>query len=210
MGYLIWTAIKNAAVDFWDEMLYLFIFNVIWLVGTLLIIPWPFVTFGLFAIAYDVGQGKGIKFGSFFGHAAQVWKQAYIWGGINIGLIIVLLVNIRFYGNIEAPWAVALQIIIIGIVIFWLVLQLIALAIYPRLEEPGFKLAVRNAAVVFARYPVAILILLVLIVALVIASFFLQILFIVATFSMIAVATNRMVGAAVTRELQRGSDEEAE
>lgn len=208
MGYMIWTAIKSAAVDIWDEMLYLMIFNVIWVVGTVLIIPWPFVTFGLFAIVYDVGQGKGIKFGTFFRYAARVWKQAYIWGGINIAVLIIWLVNLNFYGDISAQWAGGLQIVILGVGIFWFVLQVVALAIYPRLEEPGFKLATRNAAVIFGRYPLPVLALLLVIAVVVAISYFLQVLLLLATVSIIAVVINRMVEAVIKRELQRDEIEE--
>jgi hypothetical protein len=53
--------IKNSASDIWDEMFYLIIFNLIWVVGTLLILPWPFVTFGLFFTAYDIGEARGLN-----------------------------------------------------------------------------------------------------------------------------------------------------
>ncbi|MFC1976408.1 hypothetical protein ACFLXQ_08410 [Chloroflexota bacterium] len=210
MGYMIWHAIKQSAIDIWDEMLYLIVFNVIWLVGTLLIIPWPFVTFALFAIAYDVGQSKGIGFGKFFSYGRQAWKQAYIWGGINLGILIVALVNVSFYSNIAASWAAFLQMLIIGVSIIWFVLQLIALPIYPRLEEPGFKQAVRNAAVLFGRYPLVILTIVGLAAILVAVPLFfgiLQILFVLGTFSIIAILMNRMVEAMIKRELKRETEE---
>ncbi|HEX9924731.1 MAG TPA: hypothetical protein VGD99_18895, partial [Anaerolineae bacterium] len=65
---MILTALKNSVLDLWEEMFYALVFSIIWVVGTVLIIPWPFVTFGLFFTVYDVGQGKGIKLSTFFGH----------------------------------------------------------------------------------------------------------------------------------------------
>ena len=203
---MIWDVIKQSAADIWDEMLYLMIFNVIWLIGTLLIIPWPFVTFGIFAVAYDIGQNKGIKFTTFFSHARRVWKQAYIWGGINLGLLIVLLVNINFYGNIRAQWAEIAQILIIGFTLFWGILQLVALPIYPRLEEPGFKLAMRNAVVVMGRYPLATLSLIAVVVVIGVISYFFQIIILLGAFSIITIVANRMVGAIIKRELKRGTE----
>jgi hypothetical protein len=64
---MIWIALKQTGADIWDEILSLLIFNVITLVGMVLSIPWPFVTFGLFEMAYDIGQGKGVKFSAFLG-----------------------------------------------------------------------------------------------------------------------------------------------
>jgi uncharacterized membrane protein YesL len=211
MDYMIWHTIRQSAIDIWDEMFYLIIFNIIWLVGTFLIIPWPFVTFALFAIAYDIGQSKGISLGKFFSYGRQAWKQAYIWGGINLGVMIVALVNIRFYGDITASWAAILQMFLLGVTIFWFIVQLVALPIYPRLEEPSFKLAVRNAAVLFGRYPLVILIIMGLAVALVVAPLLLsilQILLVVGTFSIIAILLNRMVEAMVRKELKREDEDE--
>ena len=90
---LIWTILKKALLDFWEDMLNLIIFNVLWLVGALLIIPYPFMTFGLFYTAYDIGQGKGIKLSTPFKYGKQTWKPAYIWGVINLVALILFLAN---------------------------------------------------------------------------------------------------------------------
>jgi uncharacterized membrane protein YesL len=201
---MIWTALKQTGSDIWDEMLNLVLFNVVTFIGTILIIPWPFVIFGLFEMVYDVGQGKGIKFTAFFTRAAQVWKQAYVWGGINLGVIIVVLINLNFYGNFEASWAEIAQIIMFGISVFWFVLQLIVLPIYPRLEEPGFRLALRNAAVLMGRYPLPTLTMLLIVGAMIALTIFVRQcswFLVVGLFSFPAVLCNRMVGAMVRKEL---------
>jgi hypothetical protein len=230
MGYMIWQAIKQAALDLRDETLLLMAFNIIWvigiapfvlfmyvslgmefylifwLIGIVLLTPLPFVTFAMFAIVFDIGQGKGIKLGTFFVYGWQALKLAYTWGGINLVIFTLLIINYQFYGGIEAAWGGAVQILFLAILLVWAMLQLVALAIYPRLEEPGFKLAVRNAVVVVARYPLLIFTLLGLIVIIGVISIFLQIIILLFTFSMIALLTNRMVEAAVKKELQRSLD----
>jgi uncharacterized membrane protein YesL len=201
---MIWATLKQTGSDIWDELLHMVLFNVITLFGTILIIPWPFVTFGLFEMVYDIGQGKGIKFTAFFSRAAQVWKQAYIWGGINLGVIIVVLINLNFYGNFAASWASFAQIIMFGFAVFWFALQLIVLPIYPRLEEPGFKLALRNAAVLMGRHPLPTLTVLVIVGAMVALTILVQQcnwFVMLGFFSFTAVLCNRMVGAMVRQEL---------
>jgi len=202
MGYMIWQAIKKTAIDVWDEILFLIFFNIIWLAGSLLILPLPFVTFALLAVVYDIGQSKGIHFSTFFRHGWRALKQAYIWGGINLGVFILLWVNYRFYGGIEASWGPSAQAVIIGVIVIWSILQLIALAMYPRMSAPGFKLAMRNAAVVMARYPLVILTLLGVIVLIGVISFFFLPMLLV-SFSLIALLTNRLVEAMISRELKR-------
>ncbi len=200
---IIWTILKKALLDFWEEMLHLIIFNVLWLVGTLLIIPYPFVTFGLFYTAYDIGQGKGIKLSTPFKYGKKTWKPAYIWGVTNLVVLFLFWVNFRFYGGIATQWAVVLQLFFMAFTIFWLILQLITLAIYPRLVEPGFKLALRNAVIIMARHPLVMLTLLALIILLAIATIFFMAIAFVALFAFLAVLSNSIVVVLLEKELAR-------
>ena len=200
---VIWTILKKALLDFWEDMLYLVIFNVAWLVGAMLVIPYPFMTFGLFYTAYDIGQGKGIKLSTPFKYGKQTWKTAYIWGVINLVVLILFWMNFRFYGGFEAQWAVVLQLFFLALTIFWVILQLITLALYPRLVEPGFKLAIRNAAVIMARHPLVMLVLLMIIILLTVATLFITAIAFVALFAFLAVLANSIVDVLVNRELKR-------
>ena len=200
---VLWTILKKALLDFWEDMLHLIIFNVLWLVGVLLIIPYPFMTFGLFYTVYDIGQGKGIKMSTPFKYGKQTWKPAYVWGIINVVVLFLFWVNFRFYTGFEAQWAVVMQLFFIALTIFWVILQMIALAIYPRLVEPGFKLAVRNAAVIMARYPLVMLMLLVLIILLAVATAFFTAIAFVALFAFLAVLANSIVAVLLEKELDR-------
>lgn len=198
---MIWQVVKKSMVDSWDELLYVIVFNLIWLFGTLLIIPWPFVTFALFYTAKDIGEGKGIGFGKFFGYGRQTIKPAYIWGGINLVVLIGLWLNIRFYGGFEAQWAGMLQILLGAILFLWVFMQLITLGLYPRLIEPGFRLALRNAAVISARYPAMVVTLVAVIVILAVISVFFTAVAFLLPFSIIAILTNNAVEAMLKREL---------
>lgn len=200
--------IKKSALDVWEEALYLIVFNVIWFLGAFLILPFPFLTFALFFTVYDISEGKGVKFGSFFEHGRQVWKQAYIWGVINLGVFVLAWVNISFYSQIEAQWAVVIQMVIIAITFFWTILQLVSLPMYPRLKEPGFRLALRNAAAVVGLQPLAIFSLIVIVALVGMITLFFQALIFLAAISIIAVAANRTVEAVLLRVM--GKKEEPE
>ncbi len=200
---MVWNIIRNSAADIWDEMLYLMIFNIIWLIGLVLVVPWPLVTFGLFFTVYDIGESKGIGFGKFWGYARRMWQQAYLWGGINLAVLIIAWANLNFYTRIEAQWAALLQMFITALSLFWVILQLLILSFYPRLEQPGFKLALRNAGVAIGRYPLLIFFLIIIVVLiLAIASFFPAVMLLGAV-SIIAVVTNRIVDVVVKKEKQR-------
>lgn len=200
---MIFSAIRKSAIDAWDELLLLMVFNIIWVVGTVLVLPWPFVTFALFFTVRDIGEGKGIKFNTFLNYGRENLKPAYIWGGINLVILVALLGNLYFYGRFPAQWAGVIQIFILTVLFFWGLTQLVALALYPRLVEPGFRLALRNAAVLLGRYPLPVLALLSVIALLIVLSLFFSALFVLITFSVIAVFINGMVDALVNHELKR-------
>ncbi len=200
--------IKKSALDVWEEALYLIIFNVIWFLGAVLILPLPFFTFALFFTVYDISQGKGISFGAFFTYGRQMWKQAYTWGVINLGVYVLAGVNLSFYCQIAAQWAAIIQLVVLALTIFWTILQVVSLPMYPRLKEPGFRLALRNAAAVVGLQPLAIFTLIVIIGLVGIITLFFQALAFLAAISIIAVAANRTVEAVLQKII--GKKEQAE
>jgi uncharacterized membrane protein YesL len=199
---------KKSALDVWEEALYLIIFNVIWFLGALLILPLPFLTFALFFTVYDISQGKGVKFGAFFEYGRQMWKQAYTWGVINLGVFVLAWINISFYRQIAAQWAAVIQMVIIAMTVFWAILQLVSLPMYPRLKEPGFRLALRNAAAVVGLQPLAIFSLIVIVGLVGIITLFFQAIVFLAAISIIAVTANRTVEEVLQRVMNKKEETE--
>ncbi len=195
-----WMIIKNAIGDFWDEMLWLVIFNILWLICLVLIVPYPLATFGLFFVAQDIGEGKGIKFGQFFGYGLKFWRQAYLWGVINLVVLTIMWINFTFYGTVEAGWAVYAQMFMLALMVLWLVLQLFALAFYPRLVNPQYKLALRNAGIAMSRYPVLVLLLVVVLVVMGVLALFVPAIIVIGGAAIIALITNRIVATIVKKE----------
>lgn len=229
---MIWAILKNAAADIWDEMLYLMIFNIIWvaitipglwlivqgtalaflpfiLLGAILLLPCSFVLFGLIFTVYDIGEAKGIGLGTFWKHIQQTWRQAYVWGLINLAVGVIAWVNWFFYAQVEAEWAGFAQMVVLALGLLWLILQLLALAFYPRLERPGFKLALRNAGVVLGRYPLVGFFLLILVLLISGVAFFFPIIYFLGAFSIMAIIANRVVAAILIKEKRREEEREA-
>jgi len=198
-----WYVLKKSALDMWDELLYAAVFNLIWVLGTLLFVTWPFVTFGLFYISKDISDGKGIKFKRFFEYGRQHWRPAYIWGGINLIVLILIWLNLNFYAGLDAQWAGLMQLFFIALAIIWGMLQLIVLAVYPRLVEPSFKLALRNATVITARYPLLVLTLLAVVILMVALTRFFSAVVLVLPFSAVAICSNNVVDVVLKREEDR-------
>lgn len=197
----IWHILKKSTIDLWDEMLYMLLFNLIWLIGTILVLPWPFVTFALFGISRDVSEAKGIKFAHFFNYGREMLKPAYIWGGINLVALWLFWFNIRFYSGFNAQWAAVLQLFFISMTGVWLLLQFIAVALYPQLVEPSYKLALRNAAILLGKYPLVVISIALVIVAVLFITLFFPAFGFVMTFSFIAILITNMVKVLLKEEL---------
>ncbi len=127
------------------------------IVNTVLILPFAFFIFALYRLLYDCRQGIVIGFRAYFRYLRSMAKQALIFGAINLFVILMVGWNLRFYAQFEAAWAGIFQLTFLSITIIWSILQFVMLPLYPRLEEPSFKLALKNAAVIMGRYLVPVL-----------------------------------------------------
>lgn len=228
---LLWTILRSTLSDLWEEALWLLAFNVLWALGTLpglwlvasglanarwtltllglvLALPWPLLTFGLYHVAYEVGQGKAIGFGAFFRGGWQMWRQAYVWGGANLLIVTVLVTNATFYNRPGAPFGVSaagfiLSGFFIALLMLWLLLQVFVLAMYPRLERPGWRLAMRNALILMFTQPLPTFFVAVLILMLAGLSVLIPALGLLLLMAVIAFLSNQATAAMLEVERER-------
>ena len=180
----IWPIVKETAVYFWDDLFHLVVFNVLTIItlspgifilqtsvqiqpspsplvyGPLVVLAWlivPYMLFSFYWTAYDISEGKAIKFSTFFRGGRQMLKHAYIWWSINVIVVSMLILNLVFYLNLGANWSGYVSMFFFGLTLTWILIQLFALTLYPRLVEPGFRVASRNALALIAGHPIAIL-----------------------------------------------------
>lgn len=181
---LFWKILKQTAVGLWEELLYIVLFNFIvylpilvapnlifmgWSgyplllpLGVLCLLALPPALFGLFHTTDQISKGNAIKFATFFDGARQSLKPAYIWGGINLVVIVLFVANIVFYFRVQASWGSMVSMFLFGVAVVWGVIQLLALSLYPRLITPGFKLAQKNALALAGMQPMLLLAIIVL------------------------------------------------
>jgi hypothetical protein len=100
-----------------------------------------------------------------------------------------------------------MQILLIAFTIFWLLLQLVALPMYPRLEKPGLRLALRNGIVAMGQYPGISFVLLFLVAVMVIAASLFPLFAFMGAGSLTAVLANRTVGVIVARAVKAETEE---
>ena len=200
--YTVWSIIKKTGLDIWEEILKLLVFNLMWVLSVVLILPWPFITFGLFFTAKDIGEGRGVSFFSPFTYGLQVLKPAYTWAIINLAVYFGIFLNLNFYSGLDAVWAKFVQVFILSLALFWTILQLVMLAMYPRLTIPSFKLAIRNALIITSRHPLSIFAMVMGAVIILALSTFAPVIILLLSVSAVIMLINNVVDAVVAQELK--------
>ncbi len=177
---VIWDILKKTALFGWEEIIHLVLANIItlaallagptlvitginrgsallMLAGSVVMFAIPPALFGLFWLTYQISLGNAVKFSTFVDGVKQPLKPMFIWGGINLLVVVMLVSNVIFYQAMEAAWAAFVAQFFYGVLIVWLILQLLTLAMYPHLETPGFRLALKNTLRLFAINPFAVI-----------------------------------------------------
>jgi uncharacterized membrane protein YesL len=216
---LVRSIIVKTLGDLWEEAFPLILFNMFWVAGSvpglallgygaagpflslivlglIALLPWPFVTFGLFFAAHEVVEEKVVSLKTFFQGGRQMWRQAYLWGGLNVLVMAILLSNITFYNSPASPIGntaigPVVSALFAGITLSWLVWQEFVLAIYPRLETPALWPALRNAGILVLTQPAPVLCVAILSVALGFLALKAPPLGLLSNFSIMAVLTSR-------------------
>jgi hypothetical protein len=174
---LLWPVLKKTFVYYWDEILYLFLFNLVIFVASLLcifvvmagwsnlplivfvplpLLVWsvmPFLLFSLFWGANEIGEGRIVRVREMFHGGRILWKQALVWGGANVFMALVFVSNVVFYTRFDTVWSRYVTLGFLGLASVWVIIQLYALTIYPRLETPNFIEAQKNALGILIAQP---------------------------------------------------------
>jgi uncharacterized membrane protein YesL len=230
---LLWTIMRKTFSDIWSESFLFILFNVLWVggsapgflliaygaisrtlififTGIMALFPWPFLTFALFRMAYEAGEARAIGFRMFFTEGRNNLRQAYKWAAVNLIIMPILLTNITFYSNPDSPLGdttigTVISSLFMSITMFWLIVQLFVLTMYPRLERPGVRDALRQAVQIIGRWPVPVLFVAFLAMSFGLISIFVPILPLLITFSFIAVMANRATAEILIAEERQSS-----
>jgi uncharacterized membrane protein YesL len=185
--------VKLAFLDFFEEIFLLILFNLLWSISALLVLPLPFATAGLAWAAAEIGQGKVIKWRTFFEGGRRYWRPAYRWGLLNLVVWVLIFINFNFYNNIAATWALFVRTLVLSSAILWASIQLYVFPLLILQETPSLRLAYRNGLVLMGSQPALTVVLLALAAALLFVSVLLTFPLFVLYFALIALLSNRAV-----------------
>ena len=192
---LFWEAVK----DFWDELFFLALLNIVTALLAVLVITLPPALAGLWNVANRVAQGKAIGWSDYFeGFRRYFWKA---WGLalLNILVITIAITNLRFYTPGNAPFEIHptlslwIRALWMAVAFLWLTLQMYPLALLLEQEDQRLRVTLRNTAVIFIANPGFTLVLAALLLIVAVISTLLSPLWFFLTPALLAVVCNKAV-----------------
>jgi uncharacterized membrane protein YesL len=153
--------IGRAVVDWWDSWLDMVLLSLAWIVAQVTIVLGPPATFGLFYVIYEMTNGESMGVKGLIEGAKKYFLQAWLWAGINLLVALILYVNIRFYGEVQAVWGLYLQVFMIVITGLWIATQFYTLPFMMEMQVKKVHLALRNGILTTMAAPLYTLVVLV-------------------------------------------------
>jgi uncharacterized membrane protein YesL len=163
--------IAQAVVDWWDGVFTLAIIGVVWIFCWITVLLGPPATFGLYYVANRLAHGENVGVRGFIDGGRRFFLMSWMWALLNVMAVIALGVNALFYGQIDAVWALGLQVFVLGLGLLWLSIQFYTLPYMMEQDQKQLRLALRNGLITTLAAPVYTLMLLSLSAVLVVLSF---------------------------------------
>jgi hypothetical protein len=208
--------VAKAAVAFYDELFYYFLYGLIHTVAWVLIIPGPFALAGMYTIGQKAVRGLGVKWRIIWEGVKEFGLRSLLLAVITLLGYAIVVTNIMFYGNPDispfppavAAWTTPLF-ILLGLV--WSGVVFYAQAFLVELQEPKLKHVYRNALFLTILHPIQTLLFLVLSVLVVAVSIALPVLVLVAPgfLAVLSVTAVRTLVTELTEKVEALAEQEA-
>lgn len=145
--------IAQALRDWWDDWVNQVIIAIVWIFCWLTVVLGPPATLGLYYVANRLAHGDSLGLGGLIEGARRYFIKSWQWALLNLAALLVLAVDLMFYGQVQAAWAGFLQGTFIVLGLLWLLVQFYALPLLMEQEQKSLKLALRNGLFVALSAP---------------------------------------------------------
>lgn len=144
--------LRDAFQDVWADLWTMLVCNLFWLVANVLIVPGPPATLALVYWGNRIAHGEAVDLSDFWRAFGRYWGPAWRWGGINLGVITFLIVDIALTGRIvQGLWEPYLQGLYIALLAGWLTVQLFALPFLFEQKTMSVRQALHNGVVMIGK-----------------------------------------------------------
>jgi uncharacterized membrane protein YesL len=159
-------ALRDKLTDAYVGTIPLITVNILWLFCSLPVVTIIPATAALFYATNRLAHGKSADIGTFFQGFRLYFRRSWLWGGLNVLVVVVLVSNFIYYGRIPGDVASIAGAIVVVASVLWLSLQVYTFPLLIEQEKPHLRLALRNSLILFIRRPLFTLGALVVMVAL--------------------------------------------
>jgi hypothetical protein len=170
---VVWYSLK----DFWDDFVLLVVLSVLWSLTLALPIvplfalssvdflwalalslslcaPLAIVSGALCFLTNQVARGKSVSWGTFGDGLRRYWAKSLVVALINLIVLILFAVNLRFYGIVlEGALTTIALIVTLVIGVYWLLVQVFWFPMILELESERVIEALRNAVMMVLMTP---------------------------------------------------------
>lgn len=130
--------------DWWDEWFNMLVVGVVWLLCWLTVFLGPPATLGLYHVTHALANGESLGLSGLIAGGRRYFLKGWLWALVNLAAMILLFVNLMFYGQVDAVWGVFLQGLFLGLSVLWLVVQFYTLPYLMEQDQQQLRLALRN------------------------------------------------------------------
>lgn len=199
---------KDRFLKFYYNAVPFFTLNLAWFVMSLPILTIFPALGGLYHAVLAENQGPSADWRTVWEGFKQHWWLSVRWGLLVVGVDALLAVNIWFYFNQTASWAVFVMMAVIVLLFFWIAINQFSFPLIMLQDEKNLGLALRNGTVLVMRQPLQALKVMALTLLIVIVSTVLPPLWIFISMALIVNLRTRAAINAVQRINAQGRDTE--
>lgn len=145
--------IAQAFVDWWDDWIGQIIITLAWMLCWVTIVLGPPATLGLYHVTNRLAHGEGLGLGGLVEGGRRYFLTSWLWATLNLLALLVIMVDLMFYAQIQAAWAGLLLGTLVVLGLTWLLVQFYALPFLVEQEHKSLKMALRNGLFVALASP---------------------------------------------------------
>ena len=145
--------LRDKLADAYVATIPLVTLNVVWFIISIPVITVIPATAGLFYATNRLAHGKSADWRTVIeGFRLYFWRS-WLWGLLNVAVIVILASNLIFYSASSADWSMAARVMVIVVILIWLALQMHTFPLLLEQEKPKLLQALRNSVVILMKRP---------------------------------------------------------
>jgi uncharacterized membrane protein YesL len=136
--------VGQAVLDWWDDWVQMAVIGSVWVLCWLTIVLGPPATLGLAYVGHRLAYGESLGSSGLLTGGRRYFLAAWRWMGLDVLVILLVIVNVGFYGQFDTLGSHLVQWAFILAGVLWGVVQFYALPYLMEQEDKSWRIALRN------------------------------------------------------------------